>query len=240
MKNYDELTDNLLKRRDCYVAEQRKKRKRAAGIAASFCCFAILIGFGVWQSIKSIPPDKDLEDALYPGIKDYFGESETADNNKIIINHVEDITVEKMSIARMRDDFVEMTREEMISYYGVNFVPEVPSDMKIKEGEKSGIYRRGGGTGEVYWDEDEVKFSNADSTRNVILTVDKGGYVYVDHNPLKGTEEKSVINNVELFIGLSEDGWFYTEFMYKNVGFLICAQGITENEFVSVIESIIK
>ena len=27
MKSYDELTDNLLERRDTYVAEQRRKRK---------------------------------------------------------------------------------------------------------------------------------------------------------------------------------------------------------------------
>ena len=27
MKSYDELTNNLLERRDAYVAEQRKKRK---------------------------------------------------------------------------------------------------------------------------------------------------------------------------------------------------------------------
>ena len=243
MKNYDEITNRLLERRDRYVSERKKKRKKTAGIAASFCCFAILIGFGAWQSGIFNPnmPDKELEDALYPGIKDYFDDSkgESADNNKIVINRVEKFVVNKMGIALLRDDFVEMSREEVIGYYGVNFVPEVPSDMKIEE-TASGIYRRGDGTGEVYWDTNNLNYANEDSTRNIILVENKGGNVFVDYDCFKGTEEKSVINNLELFIGLSEDGWYYTEFMYNNVGFLISAKGVTEDEFVSVIKSIIR
>lgn len=49
MKNYDELTSDLLKRRDCYVAVQKAKRKAAT---ASLCCicFVALLGVGLWKS----------------------------------------------------------------------------------------------------------------------------------------------------------------------------------------------
>ena len=52
MKSYDELTSNLLERRDTYVAEQRKKRKTAMNLVTSICCFCmvVLLGFGAWNS----------------------------------------------------------------------------------------------------------------------------------------------------------------------------------------------
>ena len=58
MKNYDELTKDLLKRRDSYVAEQKRKRKTAMRVATSFCsiCLVALIGFGVWNTTEIQPP----------------------------------------------------------------------------------------------------------------------------------------------------------------------------------------
>lgn len=57
MKNYDELTKDLLARRDRYVAEQKRKRKT---LVTSLCCVCIvaLLGFGLWKSgiFRSAPP----------------------------------------------------------------------------------------------------------------------------------------------------------------------------------------
>ena len=61
-----------------------------------------------------------------------------------------------------------------------------------------------------------------------------------DYFFFNGTEEKSIINNFEVIIGLSEDGYYYSEFMYKGVGFLIDADGVTEDEFVAIISSILQ
>ena len=250
MKNYDELTNDLLERRDRYVADQKKKRKRVMGVATSLCCFCLvaLLGFGMWQGgmFNTTPPDQTLEDALYPGIKDNFDESkgESPDNpsanNKIEINTINGISADRMNINIAVDDFVKMTREEMIEYYGVDYIPDVPADIKPWEDERSGIYKRDGGTGEVYWDADILNYSNEDFTRSVHVEVDKGSYVLKDYFYFRGTEEKSIINNHELIIGLSENGYYYSEFMYNGVGFLIDAQGVTEQEFVAIIASIIK
>ena len=250
MKNYDELTNDLLERRDLYVADQKKKRKRVMGIATSLCCFCLvaLLGFGMWQGemFNTTPPDQTLEDALYPGIKDNFDESkgESPDspsaNNKIVINTINGISADRMNINIAVDDFVKMTREEMIEYYGVDYIPDVPADIKPWEDERSGIYKRDGGTGEVYWDTDILNYSNEDFTRSVHVEVDKGSYVLQDYLYFNGTEEKSVINNVDVLIGLTENGYYYSEFMYNGVGFLIDAEGVTEDEFVAIIASIIK
>lgn len=61
-----------------------------------------------------------------------------------------------------------------------------------------------------------------------------------DYLYFKGTEERSVINNHEVLIGLTENGYYYSEFMYNGVGFLIDAEGVTEDEFVAIIASIIQ
>ena len=250
MKNYDELTNDLLERRDRYVADQKKKRKRVMGVATSLCCFCLvaLLGFGMWKSgmFNTTPPDQTLEDALYPGIKDNFDESkgESPDNpsanNKIVINTINGISADRMNINIAVDDFVKMTREEMIEYYGVDYIPDVPADIKPWKDERSGIYKRDGGTGEVYWDADILNYSNEDFTRSVHVEVDKGSYVLQDYLYFKGTEEKSVINNVDVLIGLTENGYYYSEFMYNGVGFLIDAEGVTEDEFVAIIASIIQ
>ena len=250
MKNYDELTNDLLERRDRYVADQKKKRKSLMSVATSLCCLCLvaLLGFGMWQGgmFNTTPPDQTLEDALYPGIKDNFDESkgESADNpaanNRIVINTINGISADRMNINLAVDDFVKKTREEMIEYYGVDYIPDVPADIKPWEDERSGIYKRDGGTGEVYWDTDILNYSNEDFTRSVHVEVDKGSYVLKDYLFFNGTEEKSVINNFEVFIGLSENGYYYSEFMYNGIGFLIDAEGVTEEEFVAIIASIIK
>lgn len=250
MKNYDEVTNDLLERRDRYVAEQKMKRMRVVGISASVCCACLvaLLGVGMWQGgvFDSMPPDQTLNDAVYPGIKDTFDESngESADNtsanNKIVINSIEGISSGRMNIDLKLDDFVEMTRDEMIAYYGVDYIPDVPDDIKPWEEGRSGIFKRNGGTGEVYWDSDILNYSNEDFTRSVYLQVDKGSYVFVDFICFEGTEEKSLINNVEVLIGLSENGYYYAEFMYNGVGFLLHAEGVTQDEFVAIIESIVK
>ncbi len=250
MKNYDELTIDLLERRDRYVADQKKKRKRVMGVTASFCCVCLvaLLGFGMWQGgiFNTTHPDQTLEDAMYPGIKDNFDESKgespdnPAENNKIVVNTINGISADKMNIALMRDDRIEMSIEELCEYYGVDYVPNVPADIKMWPDQCGDIFRRNGGTGEVYWDGNVLNFSNEDFTRSVHVGVDKGSYVLQDYLYFKGTEEKSVINNVEVLIGLTENGYYYSEFMYNGVGFLIDATGVTEDEFVDIISSIIK
>lgn len=250
MKSYDELTNDLLERRDRYVADQKKKRKRVMGVATSLCCFCLvaLLGFGMWQGgmFNTTPPDETIDDALYPGVKDTFddknGESldNPAANNKIIINTINGVSADKMNIALMVDDRIEMSIEELCEYYGVDYVPDVPADIKIWPDQSGVIYRRNGGTGEVYWDGNVLNFSNEDFTRLVHVEVDKGSYVLQDYLYFKGTEERSVINNHEVLIGLTENGYYYSEFMYNGVGFLIDAEGVTEDEFVAIIASIIQ
>ena len=246
MKNYNEMANDVLRRIGEHETEQRNRRKAISRIVTPLCCFCLvaLLGFGVWQGgvFSTTPPGQTSEDALYPGIKDNFNESkgESPNNNKIVINSINGISSDKMMINLALGDRIEMSIEELCEYYGVDYVPDVPEDIKIWPDQIGDIYKRNGGTGEVYWDQNVLNFSNEDFTRSVHIEVDKGSYVLQDYLHFKGTEEKSVINNIEVLIGLTESGYYYSEFMYKGVGFLIDAEGVTEEEFVAIIASIIQ
>ena len=250
MKNYNEMANDVLRRIGEHETEQRNRRKTVSRIVTPLCCFCLvaLLGFGMWQGgvFNTTPPDQTLEDALYPGIKDNFNESKgespdnPAANNKIVINSIEGISADKMNINLALEDRIKMSIEETCEYYGVDYVPDVPADIKMWTDQCGIIYRRNGGTGEVYWDHNVLNFSSEDFTKSVHVEVDKGSYVLQDYLYFKGTEEKSVINNVEVLIGLTEGGYYYSEFMYNGVGFLIDAEGVTEDEFVAIIASIIK
>lgn len=252
MKNCDEMVSSLLERRERYVCEQKKKRRIVCGTAASLCCVCLTALFavgvrnnGIFTSPTSL--GKTSADAVYPGIKDTFDErngefpDSTASNNKIVINPMKNNPFDraKMNICLTGDDFVEISLEEMLQYYGLNFVPDVPADIKPWEEEKYGIYKRDGGTGAVYWDAVILNYSNSDFTRNVNLEINNDRRVLRDYGFFDGTEQKSVINNIELLIGVTDSDFYYAEFMHKGAGFMINADGLTQKEFISVISSVL-
>ncbi len=243
MKDYNEIAGSVLARRNEFDENRRIKKKTTVRILGFAGCFVILAALvvGVWQSdiLEAVPLTQISTNTSQTAYDENKGQSSSV-NNKIIINSVDSLSSKRMNIALMWDDFVEMTQEELIAYYGVNFIPSVPEDMVAWEEGASGIFKREGGTGEVYWDANILNYSNENSTRNVHLEVDKGNYVYQFCFYFKGTEEKSFINNTEVLIGLTESGYYYAEFMYKGVGFLLSANGVTEEEFVTIISSVIK
>lgn len=57
MKNYNEMADEVFRRRDEYLAARKKKRKTMLAAAASFCCLAALLGAGIWNfRFRTEPP----------------------------------------------------------------------------------------------------------------------------------------------------------------------------------------
>ena len=251
MKNCDEMVNSLLERRKRYAAEQKRKKMVITRIVTSMCCVCLiaLLGLGVWHSgmFGTALPVQTVDDALYPGIKDNFDESKgespdhPASNNKIVIHEIADIPNGKNHICLLVDDFVSMDETALKEYYGVNIFPTVPEDLTEWEEQKEyfGIYRRNGGTGEVYCDTQILNYSNKDLSRTVNIEGVKDGLSLCDCI-FEATEEKSVINNLEVAIGHSATGHYYAQFMNQNVVFKIVAGGLEQDEFVSVISSLIK
>ena len=142
-----------------------------------------------------------------------------------------------MGIAKHGKDFIPMNKEEMVAYYGCNVFPDIPDDISLKE-QHWGIYKRNQGTGEIYWDQIRQDYENADQSRRLVIETCKGKLPFFDVVFPPDKEEKSIINGQEVMIGLSEFGYEVWLF-YKDVGFFIFADGITEEELISIISSLI-
>ncbi len=79
MKNYKEIADSVFERREKYETEKKIKRKKVVRTLTPICCVCLvaLIGFGAWQGgLFDKKPVQTLEDAVIPGIKDWYGPGE--------------------------------------------------------------------------------------------------------------------------------------------------------------------
>ena len=231
MKTYEETIRTVFDRAE-RMERQRKKRRAAYRTAAGWGCCACLVlalGVGVWPG--GMPGKPEL-----PGPES--GVSDPAED-KIVVCSLEDNTARsKMDIALMMDDFVEMTPEELTAYYGMDVVPEIPADLKAWEDQIFGIFRRSGGTGEVYWDGNVLNFSDASFARSVNLEVWKERGFICCYAFFDLIEEYSVINGVEVALAVSEGGYYHAEFTCNGVGFRLIAEGLSREEVVDVVRSL--
>lgn len=123
MKNYDELTSDLLKRRDHYVTEQKKKRKRTMVAITAMCCFCLvaLLGFGIRKVGTDNRPPITINDSINIGDKDYIDPGKL-DNNKTINNDIQ--SNDKTDTENGESDKIELTInrvESQISASKLNF-----------------------------------------------------------------------------------------------------------------------
>ena len=67
MKSYDEITTDLLKRRDGYVTERKKRMKKVIEGAILACCFTAVIGLCVWNAarLSNAPTAPQNNEGLY-------------------------------------------------------------------------------------------------------------------------------------------------------------------------------
>lgn len=264
MKSYEEVTRDLLKRRDEYEEAQTKRQQNALRVAVPVCSVALaaVMGIGVWKSgVLEKPPltsencyDSDflkennqtIESDPMAGYSagQFVSPDDPKTNDKIIINEVDTIGSAAQDILLDWDCFVEMTYDEMLEYYGADIEPDVPEDLTLggyENGGVRGIFRRDGGTGEVFYDTSEVSYFNEDFTRDVHIEVAKGKLPFTDCGVIDNDgKEKSVLQDVEIMIVKTSTGCHYAELMVRGVGFRINARGLSDEEFVSVVASIIE
>ena len=249
MKSCEEMVDSLLERRSQYAAAQRRKRKVLTRVGISMCCVCLiaLFGFGIsqggWFNMLS---EQRMDNALYSDVEDTFDEDKgestenLAANNKIIVRQIDSLSADAPNVCLAVEDFVPMDKDELNEYYGINVFPTVPDDMKEWREQQFGIYRKNGGTGEIYWDGTVSNYSNGDFSRTINIEIKKNSLPLSDYALLQSTEEKSIINNNKIAIAQSANGYYYAQFMYCGVGFQIIANGMTQEEFVAVISSLIQ
>ena len=141
--------------------------------------------------------------------------------------------------ALMCDDHVIMSEDELAGYYGVRISPTVPVDLTSSDPDASRfIYRREGGTGEVYYDVQHYSFANGDLSR--LLTVEAAKSTnLLDYSKLFETGDLSRVHDVDVLIGQSGDGSYFAQFRQGEMQYHVFALGLTPDETVAVIASLI-
>lgn len=251
MRNHNDVTKVLLQRRDDYEAAQKRKRElclKIGSFAACFCLIAVIcIGAGYGGLFKKAPvkPEGQLAKSSYSSIADTvddLGREQDINVNIINSNTISD-GAKKLNINLSVNDRIVLSSDEALEYYGTNIFPEVPEDLSAWEGQDEfDVYKRDGGTGETYYDTFCLNYSSSDFKRCVNVEGAKGDYPLSDTGDWEFNDYKaSKINGQKVFIALNADtGYYFAKFMYNNVAFQIIMEGLTEDEVVSVVSSLIK
>lgn len=238
MKSYEETISTVFDRMETYRVKQKRNRRIVLSAVIPVCLTAVCItGFWIHQGRQPTPPSYTLETPTSPvGLDSATVPAEN--NDRIIINPMGDVSEQRMNIALHRNDEILMTLEELSEYYGTDIIPEVPGNLTRQEGETYRIYKRDNGTGEIYWDQNIQRFLNEDNTKGILVETRKGRLPFHEVVIYDPVTESSIINGVEVAIGLSEYGYYGVWFMYQNTGVYICAEGVTEAELIAVIKSL--
>lgn len=253
MKDYSEMAEDVFHRRDEYKTVQQKRRRTAAKAAIMMTCFLCIITASCIVISESSMFNPEFSKTVYnaPDNTSVSTSPDISDNtsgnfqNTVIINNIDGISSARMNICLSENDFILMNKDELKEYYGTTVFPSVPSDLEEwdvgNEYDGYGIYRRG--NGEIYWDQNIINYSNDDYTRSVNIELHKGSLPFSDYGQLSSGERKitdSVINGEKVRIGRTESGYYLTEFIHKNVGFRMVTEGLSEEELIFIISSLIE
>ena len=241
MKSYEETITTVFHRMNEYEAMQAKRKAILVRSISLFACLCLIVA-GTWLAL---PPETALSVTPHLSTGQNFSlptEPPVTSLDMIRVNPIDSISSSLMYIALFREDYVKMTDAELIDYFGLDFFPEVPADLgeewSKKNGVSLGIYKRNGGTGEIYHDDIKLTWTNADQSRGVSIQISKDQMPYTFFHLLT-TGEFSLIRDTDVGIWQDSRGTYLVEFMYRNVGFRMITEGLSLEETVAVIESIL-
>lgn len=253
MKSYDETINNVFGRIGEYEKIQKRKRSVIIKGAVSFCCVCAiaLVGVGVWQGTKPSSHTYTNPDTAITNLTGDLILDGIPDSDVIIFNEIKDILIEvpdENGIALFLGDEVTMTKDELNEYYGVNVFPTLPDGFE-ETTKWLGVYRKDKGTGEVYYDTNKLQYATPDGSKTIVVNVDDVCYLAETPDGNKsafaemylGDVKESVINGIKVMMADVKFGRnFYAEFVYEGVQFGVWSENATQEEFLTVIYSLIK
>ncbi len=246
MKSYEEVTRDLLKRRNEYEEAQTRRQRTVLRAAVPVCSVALAaaMGVGVWKSgvFEKPPVTSNSGNSGVSATGQLVSPDDPHANDKIVINEPESVGMGSLDIGLVPEDFIEMSYDEMLEYYGAEIIPDLPENLTLDEYEdrRYGIYKRDGGTGEVYYDNTSFDYFDQDGIRNVSIEAAKGRLPLSCVVFESDCKEKSYIQDVEiLMVKIGKDA-YSAEFMVRDVGFRIKTFELSEEEFIDVVASIIE
>lgn len=148
--------------------------------------------------------------------------------------------------ALMVEDFVPMTREELLDYYGVTLpIEELFPDLTATDPEEDGrgIYRSG--ERGVYFDTNTFSFTSTDGVQTVNIALDKAFHMPTGPWELIGDELYFTnINGWELalfhYVDRDGNGYWHTEFRQDGADFRVTGKNTSELEYTALLEALLE
>lgn len=260
MKTYEEMTRDVIARRDKELINRKRLRKKALRIGIPSVAAAGIVGIAALALYKP-----DLDDGRYihlmtaentSGAELSANQSSNPRPNNIVFNDGSPATAQA-DIYINENDFEEFTLEEMNNYYGlkIDAFSEKYPEWTMEQG-RYGIYAEKGestesssGAYNPYYRQNTLRWKLYE--KEISVEVNMGGLPIHCVIWEFGDDAVSVINNTDVtlyhFAGTypndpSRAGGepidsYYARFMYGSCGFEITAKGgVTEDEFIKIVE----
>jgi hypothetical protein len=148
-----------------------------------------------------------------------------------------------------------MTVSQLSDYYGTNIIPTfIPNGLMAVTGKGNGEYNaeetlgiyKDKGVRNVYWDQNSFMWTDTQNNLNfdksLSITVNKGNLPFYQFETQTGTLVLSVFNGVDVNISHynSKNDNYYAQFIYKNTGFEVDTQNVSQDDFIHIIKSLIN
>ena len=214
MKSYDEIYENVLRRRDVQLAKKRRRIAVVSGavLPAVMLTMAGTVGIVAWQGGFS-ETDKELGGASASDSGEYVPEYSTA----VLYS-------EPDSIQRSEEDFVPMTVAQLEQYFGTKLTPYVPEGMQGGS-DNCGVYMK---NGVPYWDTFRQMYQGDGSFLDI--TVCKCSQI--DRTPVQNGQIY-YSNGIGVVMAGGRAG-----FTKNGVSFYIDSGGLADGELEKVISSL--
>lgn len=192
------------------------------------------------KEIKSNEKKSDKKSSAFlPELADSTEETE----DEIIVNQLEEFNERQEDrvageVILNEKDRVSLNKKELLSNYSTNVFPSVPFDLTLQKDSKFSIYKKNNGKGEVYSDLNIISYSNRDYSRTISIEVQSKTIPLSCFKLYQAKNQRSKIKGVEMIIAKNKRQYLI-EFMYKNTGFLISTEGLTEKEVIDMVKSLI-
>jgi hypothetical protein len=233
MKTYDEIAKNVIERRNDFL---KKRNSTIKSIIITVGCFCLIL-----SAVTVLNPKNENKiDFVSSQVSD--SQVSEVSTDVIKINKVDEMPEfnEYAYIALMGHHFIQMSESELNDFYGVNVFPIVPDDLVLKNSH-FGIYKRE--DGEIYHAQNELQYYNDNQSRRLGIGVNKDNLPFYCCDVFEYYAEKSVlstINGITVYIAHFEiEDYYYCQFMNKAAGFFVSATGLSEDEFINVVKSLL-
>ncbi len=248
MKDYREVAQEILLRRDQYAA---KRQRRVRQTAATITCFCIvgLLSFGAWRGGLLTPPvqipdpENSTEASRLPSGETAApptGQGQVQELPRAVFNSVTADPAVYPEIALPLEDYIPLTYEELLDYYGVSLSVETllpDSAFQVKAGQSWGIYCSG--TRGIYYDMNRVMLEGEDGTTLEIAFSKAAHRPAAFFTPETPTLAFTEIQGRRLALLQYTDGGgmscYHAELLQGEVAWYVTAVGMEEADFLRVL-----